>query len=132
MPWDCLQRVKGAPSGADEPPAPQVCSGGKGRVLRWVPAPCPSVAAPRKTPLPWRPGDGLGNISSEGCEVTAKEISGNSMALPEGARWAERGMSSPGAERGCHSCAPGRPAPCSARPTCLAAEPGKGLKARGG
>lgn len=45
------------------------------------------------------------------------------------------GMSPPGAERGCGSSPAGpprHPGQGAARPTCLAAEPEKGLKARGG
>lgn len=52
-----------------------------------------------KSPLPCCCGDGLGRISPEGWEMTAREISGDSVAVPEGAGWVERGI---------HSRAPGR------------------------
>lgn len=62
--------------------------------------------------------------------MTAREISANSVAIREGSGWAERGMSPPGAESGCHSGPPRHRG--AARSTCPAAEPGKGLKAWGG
>lgn len=54
------------------------------------------------------PGD-LGTVwvtSAEGWGMTAREISANSVAIREGSGWAERGMSPPGTERGCHSGPP--------------------------
>lgn len=75
--------------------------------------------------------------SDPGCPVSTGPLPAPpaSVEAPEGAGWAGRGMSPPGAERGCGSSPPGPPrypGQGAARPTCLAAEPEKGLKARGG
>lgn len=113
------------------PPSPfGFCPKRLGRT-RWLPGAGGAGALPPEGAACRRPRGAW-----PGCPVSTGPFSAlpASVEAPEGAGWAGK-MSLAGAEHGCGSSPPGpcrHPGQGAARPTCLAAEPEKGLKTQGG